>query len=163
MKISLTTRTIAIAAGCAIWLLLIANAAPADDPKNFIAHIFPEKVGPFTRVSVNRNEAAIQGEILDEASAKYASDAGAIEWTGTQFANSEHAFAALEKVMASHQREDIGISSVKNAEGRVRYAVIEMPEGMICCWVNKERKDLFFVVTGKLPEIETFMRAQMTW
>jgi len=163
MKISLTTRTIGIAAGFAIWLLLTANVAPAEDTKNFIARIFPEKVGPFTRVAVSRNKAAIQGEILDEASAKYISEAGDIEWTGTQFATSEQAFAAVEKMMASHQREDIGISSVKNPEGKVRYAVIEMPDGMICCWVNKERKNLFFVVTGKLPEIETFMRAQMTW
>jgi hypothetical protein len=164
MKIRLTTRTIRIAAFCAISLLVTANAAQGgEDTKNFIAGIFPEKVGPFTRVSVSRNETAIQGEVLDAASAKYVSDAGAIEWSGTQFASAEQAFAAVEKMMAEHQREDIGISSVKNPEGKVRYAVIEMPDGMICCWVNKQRKDLFFVVTGKMPEIETFMRAQMTW
>ena len=162
MKISLTIRIIGSAALCAICLVLTANAAHAGET-NFLAGSFPEKIGSFTRVSVSRNEAAIQDGILDTASAKYVSEAGDIEWTGTQFATSEQAFAAVEKMMAEHQREDIGISSVKNPEGKVRYAVIEMPDGMICCWVNKQRKNLFFVVSGKLPEIETFMRTQMTW
>ena len=162
MKMSLTTRVIGSAVASMFWVALIASAS-AGEATNFLARIFPEKIGPFARVSVTKNEAAIQGEILDAVTAKYVSDASEIEWSGTQFATSEQAFAALEKMMTSHQKEGVGISSVKNVEGKVRYAVIEMPDRVVCCWVNKQRKDLFFVATGKLPEIESFMRAQTTW
>jgi hypothetical protein len=65
--------------------------------------------------------------------------------------------------MRSYEKEGAGISSVRNVAGKVRYAVIEMPQGIVCCWVNKQRKNLFFVVSGKLPEIESFMRLQTTW
>ena len=112
---------------------------------------------------MSKNAAAIQGEFIDAATAKYVSGSNEIEWRGTQFATSDQAFAALETMMTSHDKEGVGISSVKNVEGKVRYAVIEMPEGVICCWVNKQRRNLFFVVTGKLPEIETFMKLQTTW
>ena len=40
------------------------------------------------------------------------------------------------------QREGVGISSV-GVKGKVRYAVIELPDGIVCSWVNKQRKDLF--------------------
>jgi hypothetical protein len=75
----------------------------------------------------------------------------------------EQAFAALESTVNSYEKEGAGISSVKNVEGKVRYAVIETPQGIVCCWVNKQCKNFFFVVTGKLPEIESFMRLQTTW
>jgi hypothetical protein len=65
-------------------------------------------------------------------------------------------------MMNSYEKEGAGISSVKNVAGKVRYAVIEMPQRIVCCWVNKQRKNFFFVVTGKLPEIESFMRLQAT-
>jgi hypothetical protein len=162
MKMSLTTRVIGTAIASVLWVTFTASASPVVET-SFLARSFPEKIGPFTRVSASKNEAAIQGEILDAATAKYVSDAGEIEWSGTQYASSEQAFAALERMMAAHEKEGTGISSVKNVEGKVRYAVIEMPDGMVCCWVNKQRKDLFFVVTGKLPEIETFMKLQATW
>jgi len=145
-----------------LWVALTANAATAEEA-NFLARSFPEKIGPFARVSVSKNEAALQGDIIDAARAKYVSDAGEIEWSGTQFAASEQAFAALERMMSSYEKEGAGISSVKNVEGKVRYAVIEMPQGIVCCWVSKKRKDLFFVATGKMPEIESFMRLQTTW
>ena len=124
---------------------------------------FPEKVGPFTRVAVNKKEAAIQDGVLEAATARYVSEASEIEWSGTQFATSEQAFAAVEKMMATDEKEGAGISSVKNVEGKVRYAVIELPQSVVCCWVNKQRRNLFFVVTGKMPEIETFMKLQTTW
>ena len=162
MKMSLTTRVIGSAVAIVFWMALTANASPVEEV-NFLAKSFPEKIGPFTRVSVSKNEAAIQGDIIDAATAKYVSGASEIEWSGTQFAASEQAFAALEKMMSSYEKEGAGISSVKNVEGKVRYAVIEMPQGIVCVWVNKQRKDLFFVATGKLPEIETFMRLQTTW
>ena len=162
MTISLTTRVIGSAIASLFWVALTANAS-AGTETNFLAQSFPEKIGPFARVSVSKNEAAIQGEILDAARAKYVSGASEIEWSGTQFAAPEQAFAALERMMNSYEKEGAGISSVKNVEGKVRYAVIEMPQGIVCCWVNKQRKDLFFVATGKMPEIESFMRLQTTW
>ena len=162
MKIRLTTRVIGTAIASLLWMAFVANASPAGET-SFLARSFPEKIGPFTRVSASKNDVAIQGEILDAATAKYASDGGEIEWSGKQYAAAEQAFAALEKMMVSYEREGVGISSVKNVEGKVRYAVIELPDGIVCCWVNKQRKDLFFVVTGKLPEIETFMKLQTTW
>ena len=143
-------------------MAFVANASPVEET-SFLARSFPDKIGPFTRVSASKNDTAIQGEILDAATAKYASEGGEIEWLGKQYAAAEQAFAALERMMVSYEKEGAGISSVKNVEGKVRYAVIELPESMVCCWVNKQRKDLFFVVTGKLPEIETFMKLQTTW
>src|SRR6188474_1861605 len=103
MRTSLTTTIIARVAFCAIWLAIAVSAAQGGEETNFLAGSFPEKIGSFTRVSVSRNEAAIQDGILDTASAKYVSEAGDIEWTGTQFATSEQAFAAVEKMMAEHQ------------------------------------------------------------
>jgi len=163
MKIRLTTRVIGTVVASVLWMAFVANASPVEET-SFLARSFPEKIGPFTRVSASKNDTAIQGEILDAATAKYVSDGGEIEWSGRQYAAVEQAFAALERTMASYEKEEgVGISSVKNVEGKVRYAVIELPESMVCCWVNKQRKDLFFVVTGKLPEIETFMKLQATW
>jgi len=144
------------------WAASTTIAAPADTA-NFIARSFPEKVGPFARVEVTTNDAAIQGDVMGTATAKYVSGATTIEWTGTQFAAPDQAFAALETMIKSHEGEGVGISSVKNVEGKIRYAVIETPEGITCCWVNKQRQNFFFVATGKQPEIETFMRLQNTW
>jgi hypothetical protein len=138
-----------------------ASASPTDET-SFLARSFPEKVGSFARVLVKKNEAAIHGDVIDAAVAKYASGASEIEWSGTEFATPKQAFA-LESMMNSYEKEGAGISSVKNVAGKVRYAVIELPQGIVCCWVNKQRKDFFFVVSGKLPEIESFMRLQTTW
>ena len=162
MKFSLTTKTWLLIAAV-MSLLLFAAKAKANDPTDFLAQSFPEKVGSFARISATRNAAAIRGDVIDAAVAKYATGANEIEWTGTAFSTSESAFAALEALMNSYQRPDIRISSVKNSEGKVRYAVIETPEKIICGWVNKKRRNLFFVATGKMPEIETFMRLQSTW
>ena len=159
---SLTTRVIGSAIVSVFLMALTVNASPVEET-SFLARSFPEKVGPFTRVSVSKKEAAIQDGVLDAATAKYVSDASEIEWSGTQFATSEQAFAAVEKMMATYEKEGAGISSVKNVEGKVRYAVIELPQSVVCCWVNKQRRNLFFVVTGKMPEIETFMKLQTTW
>ena len=162
MRIRLTTRVIGTVVASVLWMAFVANASPVEET-SFLARSFPENIGPFTRVSASKDDTAIQGEILDAATAKYASEGGEIEWRGKQYTAAEQAFAALERMMASYEKEGAGISSVKNVEGKVRYAVIELPESMVCCWVNKQRKDLFFVVTGKLPEIETFMKLQTTW
>ena len=88
---SLTTRVIGSAIASVLWVALTANAASVEEV-NFLARSFPEKIGPFARVSVSKNEAAIQGEIIDAAIAKYVFGASAIEWSGTQFATSEQAF-----------------------------------------------------------------------
>ena len=157
-----TFRVIGSAVASVCWVAFVANASLVEET-NFLVPSFPEKIGPFVRVSATKVEAAIRGDVLDAAKAKYVSGAREIEWSGTQFAAPEQAFAALTTIVTSYEKEGAGISSVKNPEGKVRYAVIEMPEGVICCWVHKQRKNLFFVVTGKLPEIETFMRLQTTW
>ena len=162
MEISLTTNNLLIAVASGFLVAFTASAAPADE-HNSLAVSFPEKVGSFARVSAKKNETAIHGDVLDAAEAIYASGAGEIKWRGTEFASSEQAFAALESLMNSYPKEGVGISSVKNVAGKVRYAVIELPQGIVCCWVNKRRQNLFFVVTGKMPEIETFMRLQTTW
>jgi hypothetical protein len=146
----------------AIFALLLPTAASAEDPPA-LASIFPEKVGTFQRVSASKNDSAIHGDIVDAATSKYVSGASEIGWQGTRFATSDQAFEALEKMRSSFEQAGAGISSVKNVEGKVRYAVIETADGVVCCWVNKQYKNLFFVVTGKLPEIEGFMRAQTTW
>ena len=161
---SLTTNNLLMAVAIGFLVASSADASPIDET-DFLARSFPEKVGSFARVSVKKDEAAIaiHGEVIDAAVAKYASGASEIEWRGTEFASPEQAFAALESMMNSYQKEGAGISSVRNVAGKVRYAVIEMPQGIVCCWVNKQRKNFFFVVTGKLPEIESFMRLQTTW
>jgi hypothetical protein len=144
-------------------LAMFAGSASTAAEHSSLASSFPERVGSFTRISVKKNEAAIHGEVIDAAVAKYAAGASEIEWSGTEFATSDQAFAALEGMINSYPKEGVGISSVKNVAGKVRYAVIELPHGIVCCWVNKRRQRFFFVVTGKLPEIETFMRLQTTW
>ncbi len=140
----------------------IANAAAAEET-NSLAQSFPERVGEFARVAVRKNDAAAQEGGRESATAKYMSGTSTIQWTGTQFAAPEQAVAALERMINSYEGEGAGISSVKNVEGKIRYAVIETPQRTICCWVNKQRKDLFFVVMGQQPEIETFMHSQTTW
>jgi hypothetical protein len=141
---------------------LVANAAAAEEP-NSLAQSFPERVGPFARVAVRKNDASAQEGGRESATAKYMSGTSTIQWTGTQFAAPEQAVAALEQMIKSYEGEGAGISSVKDVEGKIRYAVIKRPQRAICCWVNKQRKDLFFVVMGQQPEIETFMRSQTTW
>lgn len=160
--ISLTTKLIACAVASLCWLTWTANAGPSG-ATGFLEPSFLDKIGPFSRVSVSKNEAAIQGEVLDAVSAKYVSGGSEIEWSGTQYAAPEQAFAAVERMTAAAEKNGAGVSSVKNVEGKVRYAVMEFPEGVICCWVSKHRKDLFFVAHGKLAEIDAFMRAQATW
>jgi hypothetical protein len=159
---SLTNKNLSMAVAIGFSLASSAGASPIDET-DFLARSFPEKVGSFARVSVKKNEAAIHGDVIDATVAKYASRVSEIEWSGTEFASSEQGFAPLESMMNSYEKEGAGISSVKNVAGKVRYAVIELPQGIVCCWVNKQRKNFFFVVTGKLPEIESFMRLQTTW
>ena len=95
MKMSLTTRVIGSAVASVLWMAVSASASPPEET-SFLARSFPEKIGPFTRVSASKNADAIHGEILDAATAKYVSDAGEIKWSGTQFATAEQAFSALE-------------------------------------------------------------------
>ncbi|MEP6685982.1 MAG: hypothetical protein ABJB22_04325 [Verrucomicrobiota bacterium] len=144
-------------------LLALASIALAIEEGSFLARSFPEKIGDFARVSVKKDDAAIRGDVTDAAIAKYAAGASEIEWRGMAFFTSEEAFAALERTMNSYNAEGVKFHSVKNVEGKVRYAVIETKEKIVCCWVNKQRKNLFFIATGQLPEIESFMRAQWTW
>jgi hypothetical protein len=54
---------------------------------------------------VKKNEAAMHGDVIDAAVAKYASGASEIEWSGTEFATLEQAFAALESMMNSYEKE----------------------------------------------------------
>ena len=70
---------------------------------------------------------------------------------GTEFAMPEQAFAPLESMMNSYEKEGAGISSVKNVAGKVRYAVIEMPQRIVCCWVNKQRKNSFSSSPANCP------------
>ncbi len=162
MKMCVTTGNLLMTGAIGLFLSFAASAA-ATNETDFLARSFPEKVGYFARVSVKRNEAAIHGDVIDAATARYASGGSEIEWSGTAFVAPEQAFAALESLMNSYKGDGVGISSIKNVEGKVRYAVIEMPQGIVCGWVNKQRKNLFFVATGKMPVIESFMRLQTTW
>ena len=84
---------------------LTGSASPIDET-DFLVRSFPEKVGSFARVSVKKNKAAIHGDVVDAAVAKYASGASEIEWSGTEFATPEQAFAALESMMRSYERKE---------------------------------------------------------
>ena len=159
----MSLRTVArLAAFAGIFGVFVTSACAVDQDQP-LASIFPEKIGAFQRVSASKNDSAIQGNVLDAASAKYVSGPSEIGWQGTRFATPDQAFEALENMRSSFEKAGAGVSSIKNVEGKVRYAVIETTDGVVCCWVNKQHKNLFFVVTGKLPAIEGFMRAQTTW
>lgn len=145
-------------AGAASLLILLGSNAQAQA----LEQSFPEKVGTVARSSVKKMTAA--SEATDSAEAKYTAPSGEIIWTATAFATPEKAQAALDSTIENFKKDGAKVATgINNAEGKVRFAVLETKAGPTYCWVNKKQKTLLYVVTGKAPDVSKFMELQITW
>ncbi len=147
-------------------LVLLATVASAQTPaaaSKPLDQSFPEKVGAFPRSAMKKTSASA-AEATDSAEAKYTAPSGEIVWTATAFPAPEKALAALESMIASLTKGGGKIASnINNAEGKVRFAVLQTAQGPTYCWVNKKEKTLLYVVTGKAPDVSKFVELQTTW
>ena len=154
----------ALIAATAAAFLLVAAGASAQTPaaaSKPLDQSFPEKVGTFARTAVKKSTAA---DATDSAEAKYNAPAGEITWTAAAFASPEKAMAALDSTIASLTKAGGKVATgINNAEGKVRFAVLETPQGPTYCWVNKKEKTVMYTVTGKAPDVSKFVELQTTW
>jgi hypothetical protein len=141
----------------------VATASPAKPVS--ITQIFPEKVGDFARLSVQPNNAGLYNDVVDSAVAKYAVGPTEITWTATAFTTPEGAFANLETTVASAEKEGAKIQmSVKNTDGKMRFAALEEKRGWAYYWVSKKNRNLFFVVSGRtMAAAKKFVELQQNW
>ena len=136
------------------------TAAPASKP---LDQSFPEKVGTFARTAVKKSTASA-ADAADSAEAKYSAPSGDITWTATAFSAPEKAQATLDSTIAGLTKAGGKVATgINNAEGKVRFAVLETPQGPTYCWVNKKEKTVMYTVTGKAPDVSKFVELQTTW
>jgi hypothetical protein len=137
------------------------SQAPADA---FVAQTFPATVGGFTRASAVMNVATAGTDARNSATAKYTSSAGDVEWKATAFATSESALAVLKTTVDSYVTAGAKVAGTfTNAEGSVRYAALTSGQDLVYCWVDKQQKNPFYLVTGQQPSVGTFMQLQRSW
>lgn len=113
---------------------------------------------------MKKNAAAVTGDASDAAEAKYTAGSGEITWTATAFGTPEKAQAMLDTTIDKLKADGAKVTTgINNAEGKVRFALLETTQGPSYCWVNKKQKNLLYVVTGKAPDVAKFMELQTTW
>ena len=151
------------AAGVSILLSATASAqspAPAAKP---LDQSFPEKVAAFPRTAVKKATPTVPGA-TNAAEAKYNAPSGEIDWTAMRFATPEEAMAALDSTVSTLTKDGAKVSTgINNAEGKVRFAMLETKHGPAYCWVNKKEKTIMYMVTGKAPDLSAFIEVQTTW
>ena len=136
------------------------NSAPAGKP---LDQSFPEKVATFSRTAVNKT-APVAAGATDAATAKYDAPSGEISWTAMTFATPEEAMSALDSTIAGLTKQGAKVSTgINNAEGKVRFAMLETKQGPTYCWVNKKEKTIMYMVTGRAPDLSKFIEMQTTW
>lgn len=139
----------------------LAFAQPDAAPAGLEAS-FPEKVGDYARTKLEKTETL--GDATAAMMAKYSAPSGDITWRGLSFADPETAISTLASISDSKvERGGKVMSAMKNAEGKVRFTVLETKAGTVYLWVNKKQKDLLYMVTGKAPDVAKFMELQKTW
>ena len=141
----------------------IATAQTADTSKP-LDQSFPDKVGTYARSAVKKNTAGVTGDATDSAEAKYTAPSGDITWTATAFPTPEQAMAMLTSTLEKMKADGATTgNAINNAEGKVRFAMVETKQGPTYCWVNKKQKNVVYTVTGKAPDLAKFVEAQTTW
>ena len=147
-------------------IVLISSTGNAQTPaaaSKPLDQSFPETVGTFARNSAKKSTATA-ADASDSAEAKYTAPSGDITWTATSFATPEKAQAALDSAIAGLTKAGGKVANgINNAEGKVRFAAVETPQGPTYCWVNKKEKTVMYTVTGKAPDISKFVELQKTW
>jgi hypothetical protein len=153
----------ALAAAVASLFVLFAAGVSAQAPAKPLEQTFPETVGTFARSAVKKATASAP-DATDSAEATYTAPSGEITWTAAAFATPEKAHAALDSAITGLTKAGGKVaSSINNAEGKVRFAVLETPQGPTYCWVNKKEKTVMYTVTGKAPDVSKFVELQKTW
>ena len=155
---------VAVVTGCLIALGQSSRAQAPAAASTPLDQSFPEKVGTYARASAKKSAAPSTGGATDSAEAKYTAGSGEITWTATAFATAEEAQAMLGNTIANLEKEGAKVATaIKNAEGKVRFAILETKQGPTYCWVNKKQKNLMYMVTGKAPDVSKFIELQTTW
>ena len=153
-------------ASAVVALLLLSAGANAQTPAPSFKPLeqsFPAKVAAFPRTAVTKTTPSVSGA-TDGAEAKYNAPSGEITWTAMTFATPEEAMTALDSAIAGLTKDGAKVSTgINNAEGKVRFAMLETKQGPAYCWVNKKDKTILYIVTGKAPDLSSFIEVQTTW